>query len=337
MNNNLKIALLGTSNSVLSSGYKTYLKKSNYLIDSYGIGDVSTIYGIYQIITNDIVNKYDFCLIDYCINEFIFLQNNILTYERVYFYILGIISLFKEKKCIPFFLLLSPKDIDTKDNMLYRNICKKFNIFYIDIDKILYKKKYEQEIYSNPSHYTEEYQKVIAEIILQKIDNFKPKEINFTFFNKYPINFSTLSSSDCNVNFENCTRAVYSTNLLTTNVYLLDKDSKISVETKNTLLACIFYASESNGYIFFYSKDNILRKNLRLKWKKGLFCRSVGYLFPQIKSFYIKTISNKNYYDEPTHNSIIAPETNTLTSFRDFIFADVSPSTYLYNFINYII
>ncbi len=50
----MSIANIGGSNSVLKHSYTNKLKQNDYNIKNYGIGATNSIYGLIQLIKNDI-------------------------------------------------------------------------------------------------------------------------------------------------------------------------------------------------------------------------------------------------------------------------------------------
>ena len=79
----MKIANIGGSNSVLKHSYTNKLKQNNYNFKNYGVGATNSIYGIIQLIKNDLINKYDLIIYEYFINDNNHFFQNINNIDRV--------------------------------------------------------------------------------------------------------------------------------------------------------------------------------------------------------------------------------------------------------------
>ena len=333
----LKVAILGTSNSVMRNGYVHYLKLYDDIeVISFGVGDTSSIYGVYKILTTDILDSFDCCIIDYSINEYIFMDNG-FPQERVIFNVLSVISMFNKKKCVPCFILLSPQHIPTITNNLYRHIFEHINCPYIDFDRLFHPIK--QNIYSSPSHYNAEFQEVIAHKLHNSIINnfFFNKKIDYDFFDTYPICFRTLLKDNIPSNINTLHRANHKSSLLSVNSYLMSFNDILTIEsTELYIIAIIYWNSDSQSTVFFKSPNITLKKNFRLKWGGLLTCRSIINSIKGNMSLMMHCNRKEEYINEHTHNSVDTIYPDKSFYLVDILFTDTSPVEYVLYFKNYI-
>ena len=333
----LKIAVLGTSNSILKTGYVKHLKSyKNITVTNFGIGDTASIYGIYQLIQHEeITNNFDYCIIDYSMNEYLYRSKNFITTERILFYIICIISFFRDKRCIPLFILLSPMTIDTFNDPLYRKIFHFFNIKYIDFDRIFNPLKH-REIYENASHYISDFQKAIADKIYSECIEKKYQPINYSLIDKNPINLYTLDSDEVSLQYINTEHSVKKTSLLSTNTIKFYENSSLSIQTNGYLIGCSFWNNTNGANVYFTFSNKIIKKNFRLKWPEILSCRSI--LTPEKGNVSISLVPpaavRHDIIEEGVPNSIDANINGQEFYLKDLIFSSVDPHSYIEKIVN---
>ena len=65
-----KIALVGTSNSIMKNGYGQFLQELlPGQVDNLGLGGCSSINAVFSLLKYDIVDKYEYVVFDFCIND----------------------------------------------------------------------------------------------------------------------------------------------------------------------------------------------------------------------------------------------------------------------------
>lgn len=332
-----KIAILGTSNSIMKHGYVHFLQKYPEIsVYSFGVGDVSSIYAIYKLLTENILDNFDCCVLDYSINEHIFMKNNDLPEKRVIFYLLSIISLFNKKHCIPYFILLSPRHIDTINNNLYRDIFNYFKCPYTDFDNIFSPIK-SNDIYEGDSHYNLEFQEIIAKKLYKDLSNTSLynsiSKIDFDFFSLNPISFFTLSSNDISSTLYDLPRKTHQNSLLTVNSFLLTEKDQLHISTQHYPIGVIFWNSDENSTIYFNFPNITIKKNFHLKWKGLLSCRSI--INTQKGNIKICMNEDRESIEESVHNSVQIESKHESFYLVDILFTDANPIEYVDKFIKF--
>lgn len=328
-----KIAILGTSNTIKANGYPNFLSKMQTSVQNLGIGDVSGLYAIYYLSKNsDITDTFDYIIFDYCINEITFLNNDYFSEDNIIFNTIGILSFFINTKAKPIFLLLSPKNNDHTHFETYKNILNFFKIDYIDLYKE-FSEVDKDKLYESNTHYSPHYQKIIANKIFNFISNDsreKKYEISLkNYYEKYPINFSTINKK--RINTINISKEKIKSSILEDEVLVLTEKSAISIQNNEYPLGVIFWSVPNiNSTIYLNYFDKSVVKNLSLKWKKVLSCRSLQFISNSDICISLSSIDSKEILTERTHNEIkVQPELKKCFYFKDIIFASSSISDYV--------
>lgn len=104
----MKIAIVGTSNSILKDGWVKYYRElvQDVEIDNYSLGSNSSLYGHYILEKKDILDKYDYCFIDFAVNDQHFFDKGLISEELLVASYLDFIRKFRNSNCIPIFLIL---------------------------------------------------------------------------------------------------------------------------------------------------------------------------------------------------------------------------------------
>ena len=75
-----KIALVGTSNSIMKNGYGQFLQELlPGQVDILGLGGCSSITAVFSLLKYDIVDKYEYVVFDFCFNEYYFEKNKTIN------------------------------------------------------------------------------------------------------------------------------------------------------------------------------------------------------------------------------------------------------------------
>lgn len=175
-----KLAIVGTSNSIMNNGYGQLLKQQlPAQVDLLGLGGCSSLNAVFSILTYDILDNYEYVIFDFCLNDFNFSENKHTNIYIILAYWVFILSKMRKSKTTPLFLLLPKADAAHPENASMINFYKKlsslFNVYYIDISpffadipkEILF-------IDGEPAHLRPEYQQVVVNTILKSL--IRPKQ-----------------------------------------------------------------------------------------------------------------------------------------------------------------
>ncbi len=166
----MKIAIIGTSNSIIKSGYLETYKALEYpnQVDSFSLGGSVISYAAFALEYYNILNNYDIIITEFSGNDSFRCPNFISTY-CLYTYIYDIFAIIHQANKIHINLIFDRVRSSNNEDIIniYRTISKKFNVINIEVDKIIHSAtKNSVNIWTeDTAHYKEEYIKLIAYLI----------------------------------------------------------------------------------------------------------------------------------------------------------------------------
>ena len=174
----MKIAIIGGSNTILKYSYTHKLKQDGYNITNYGIGATNSIYGIIQIIKNDIMNKYDLIIYEYFVNDnnhFLLNINNVCRVEKTLNKITNMCA-WSNTKLLFIYIYNKKHQINNKYSsspmyLLYKTFSKNHDITTINVYELLHSKYSKKWIdyYKDDSHLSDEGMNVLNTEIKEQL------------------------------------------------------------------------------------------------------------------------------------------------------------------------
>ncbi len=135
-----KLAIIGTSNSIMEAGYLPVLKSlmPDVEVQNFSLGGASSMYGCYVLETESIVDDFDYAIIDFCIPDQQMERNKFLTLETIVSAFGAVLSKFKPGgRCTPLVILYpikhayeDPRLVKVRDEL--KRICQQFKIAVVD-------------------------------------------------------------------------------------------------------------------------------------------------------------------------------------------------------------
>lgn len=168
-----KIALVGTSNSIMKNGYGQFLQELlPGQVDNLGLGGCSSINAVFSLLNYDIANKYEYVVFDFCFNDYQFEKLKTINKYLQMSYWVFIFNKLRATKTTPIFLLLPNPSYDRATVELYIKIAKLFNVEFIDISQRFVDIP-RDELFLEDFHFTAKYQKEFAKAIVDATE--RPK------------------------------------------------------------------------------------------------------------------------------------------------------------------
>jgi hypothetical protein len=139
----LKIAVLGTSNSLMRQGWASAFTAAAgriATVDNLSLGAAPSIYGAYMAAAADVARRYDYCLIDFCINDQQLVDIGQLRLEQAASAFHSLLAAFRaeDAACVPIVLILPQRDLigaaaapSCRD--LHARLCDLVGVGYIDV------------------------------------------------------------------------------------------------------------------------------------------------------------------------------------------------------------
>tara|TARA_B100001063_G_C16686348_1_gene514557 strand:+ start:48 stop:1070 length:1023 start_codon:yes stop_codon:yes gene_type:complete len=261
----MKIAIIGGSNSVLNHSYTNKLKQNDYNIKNYGIGATNSIYGIIQLIKNDIINQYDLIIYEYFVNDNNHFFQNVNNVDRVEKTLIEITNMCINSNTKLLFIYIYNKDDKISNRysnspmyLLYKNFSKNYNITTIDTFELLYSKFQEkwEKYYHDQTHLSDEGMNVLYYEIKDKLKiTTVPKVISDNNYNGFKLlKLISISKYYNTINYTN--------SLINVDYLEILDEIKIKFNKKTTILAIEYLCDIDSGYIQLSNSKNAVQKNL---------------------------------------------------------------------------
>ena len=261
----MSIAIIGGSNSVLKHSYTNKLKQNDYNIKNYGIGATNSIYGLIQLIKNDIINQFDLIIYEYFVNDNNHFFQNINNIDRVEKTLIEIINMCIRSNTKLLFIYIYNKNdkinnkyLNSPMYSLYKNFSKKYNITTIDMFELLHSKFEEKWVnyYQDPTHLSDEGMNVLYTEIKDKLKiTTVPRVISDNNYNGFNLlKLIPISKYYNTVNYTN--------SLINIDYFEILDEIKIKFNKKTTILAMEYLCDIDSGYIQLSNSKNTIQKNL---------------------------------------------------------------------------
>lgn len=255
----MKIAIVGTSNSVLTNGYAPLYQAIEYphQVDNYSLGGTICQYLPFAFEKYDILKRYDFLITDCCPNDSNAYHCKQRSADWLYNEIFTILSLVKETQIKHLHLIFPFHDSSFMQKM-HVQICEELSIPYLDIGAILSPLAAKEDLFQDIHHISPFYAKQAALLIKEK-----RKEICNAPFLPSPHTHITKKYTyfDLVKNFQNnypvITRA---TSLLAENFIQIKNKQELSIDKLPALhLEGLCYYTNKDAGIFNLSSENCVR------------------------------------------------------------------------------
>lgn len=296
-----KIAIVGTSNSARRNGWVSMFIKNHpeLEVDNFSIGVVTSLYGNYIIDKNNICDNYDFCIIDFCINDQTAIDFKSLTPDLLEKSFLSLLGKFAKKgcRCIPIVLILGRRNyVFTIDDHYIRNsvlkICAEHDVYCCDIPKIIFEltrgqNKEPTEIFFEFNHYSDVYCMDIEKNIYNMIMTAKHKELVI------PRSIDFVCVEDKKIELLNCEKKELGTSLAKHETILLEKNSSITLKDVENLYGIFCFTHPMSGNVYIDSGETVVKKNLADQFKNLFFLKHLSTpLFSKSNTFKITATSD---------------------------------------------
>lgn len=261
----MRIANIGGSNSVLKHSYTHKLKQNDYNIKNYGIGATNSIYGLIQLIKNDIINQFDLIIYEYFVNDNNQFFQNINNIDRVEKTLIEIINMCIRSNTKLLFIYIYNKNdkinnkyLNSPMYSLYKNFSKKYNITTIDMFELLHSKFEEKWVnyYQDLTHLSDEGMNVLYTEIKDKLKiTTAPRVISDNNYNGFNVlKLIPISKYYNTVNYTN--------SLINIDYFEILDEIQIKFNKKTTIIAMEYLCDIDSGYIQLSNSKNTIQKNL---------------------------------------------------------------------------
>ena len=270
-----KIALVGTSNSIMKDGYGQFLQELlPGQVDSLGLGGCSSINAVFSLLKYDIVDKYEYVVFDFCINDFSFEKAKSINKFLLISYWSFIFNILRRSKTTPVLLLLPNMHYCRDIVDFYIAISDFFNIEYVDISFLFSSIPRENLFRDSMGHYCVEYQKQISRAILD-VMNRQKRDIRYVpLMEDIEFSLSKCKLSDVQKEVSTAIRKMqcYEINTQNSPDIVFPQDGRY-------ISGMLFWSNGPEGKqcdpVYICNDSTVMRKNFNLSFK-GFFAREVA-------------------------------------------------------------
>ena len=270
-----KIALVGTSNSIMKDGYGQFLQELlPGQVDSLGLGGCSSINAVFSLLKYDIVDKYEYVVFDFCINDFSFEKAKSINKFLLISYWSFIFNVLRRSKTTPVLLLLPNMHYCRDIVDFYIAISDFFNIEYVDISFLFSSIPRENLFRDSMGHYCVEYQKQISRAILD-VMNRQKRDIRYVpLMEDIEFSLSKCKLSDVQKEVSTAIRKMqcYEINTQNSPDIVFPQDGRY-------ISGMLFWSNGPEGKqcdpVYICNDSTVMRKNFNLSFK-GFFAREVA-------------------------------------------------------------
>lgn len=256
----MKIAVVGTSNSILVNGYFPIYQAMEYpnQVDNLSIGGANCQLIPYSIEKYKIFENYDFLITDCAVNDGDYARVKIYSSDWLYNELYSIFSMIKEAP-IRHLHLIFPTDMPFQEHyQIHCQVCQELNIPFFDIKKIVSesKKQGQEDCFLNTKHVSYFLAKQIAWLIKKERERIfsSPKSDDISACYQQKKYFLYCLPDQLKNKYPVCTK---STSLITDNYIILKDTDTLTLDNlpQSNLESLSFWANTKAGYFTLESEN----------------------------------------------------------------------------------
>lgn len=263
----MKIAVVGTSNSIRLEGYFPIYQaiEQPNIVDNLSLGGSNCQLIPYSIEKYKIFDTYDFLITDTAVNDGDYLSVKLRSPHWLYNELYTIMSMIKEAP-IRHLHLIFPTNIEYKKHYtIHRQVCQELNIPYIDIEKILSKSSTlgQKDLYFDEKHISYFLSEQLAYVIKQEREKIfsAPKDTDFSACYKAKKYFLYSLPDTFKDQYPVCTK---DSSLLSCNYIVLKSNDTLSLDNlpASNLESLCFWTNTKAGYYTLETENHKQNFNL---------------------------------------------------------------------------
>ena len=273
-----KIAVIGTSNSIIKDGYGQFLLELlPEQVDIYGLGACSSINAVFLLLSREVIDKYEYVLFDFCINDYSYWRQKRLSKYLILAYWAFIFERLRKSRTVPIFLLLTVSSGNRKMVDFYINMARLFDAAYIDISR-RFSGIPREELFRDHAHYSRGFQQKIAHAILETIAGPKRTIRSLPFSDD--IGFYLSDKQLCD------NRKRIATSLMEMECYAIDtrQDNIVFPQDAGYISGILFWSDGPEGGVYdlldIHDATNRVQEDLNLEYR-GFFVRELAASLPE--------------------------------------------------------
>lgn len=264
----MKIAVIGTSNSLMKMGWVASLREmvpAGTVIDNYSIGGSASLYGSFVATRHNIGPSYDFAFLEFAINDQAILEIQQLTESYIAGSLAALLRHFAERaaQCVPIVVIMPIRDAvshqrrDTTYNIT-RKLCEHYGVHYIDLYRPLRSilQNHTLDIsswFSDPMHMSISAQAALAKVARKTLDtplpHLKPSR---QLLSDAPYCFAI---PEVDLVFPSATKRIVGTSLIQHEVWSIGPGDYGHIRNAPWICGIVHWADEASGALCFRSSE----------------------------------------------------------------------------------
>lgn len=262
----MKIAILGTSNSVLRDGYTKNLSQIHD-VDNYAIGACCFSLAIHDIDKYKIAENYDYAIFDFCINDHQYLLSKWIGLEHLNQIHYNVTKHLTSSKATPIFIALPNKlfcDDASKNKgyLIHRKLCENNGIILVDgykfIKEILnLNAKFRNILFIDNIHLKRTVAQYLGDIALEIIE-----VVGKYFHHEIEISDKSFFTKDLSNYAPNLERISINTSIRNVEAVKVKRNDCIYLKENGYLSGLLIDANNSKARVSLKTKNHEIIKNL---------------------------------------------------------------------------
>lgn len=277
----MKIAVVGTSNSVMRNGWVPRLREmlpTGWALDNYSVGGSASLHGSFSIDAAKVAENYDFAIIDFAINDQQMIDTANMSVEYVAASFAALLRHFAEPnaRCTPIVVIIPQRDLISHDrqdqtyNITVKS-CERYGVAYIDLYELLRRLAREDGVdpkgcFSDWTHLQPFAQEALAKAALRALQGTKPgRRPSERLLTEAP-RCHAVAGDDVEVNQE--IRQELGTSLAKKEVRTLEAGARGVIRNIRYLCGIVHWIDPGSGSLCFDGEDRKVKKGLRKEWTR---------------------------------------------------------------------
>ena len=292
-------------------------------VDIYGLGACSSINAVFLLLSREVIDKYEYVLFDFCINDYSYWRQKRLSKYLILAYWAFIFERLRKSRTVPIFLLLTVSSGNRKMVDFYINMARLFDAAYIDISR-RFSGIPREELFRDHAHYSRGFQQKIAHAILETVAGPKPTIRRLPF--SEDIGFYLSDKQLCD------NRKRIATSLMEMECYAIDtrQENIVFPQDAGYISGILFWSDGPEGGVYdlldIHDATSRVQEDLNLEYR-GFFVRELAASLPEglkapVISFQRTAVPQAASIGR---NPVIPSQRNPVFYVNSFLFCTVPP------------
>lgn len=278
---NKKAVIVGTSNALMRDGWvnqtRPMAQQSGWDYVNRSIGGSSSLLGAYLLATDEQVRAADRVIIDFCINDQLFIGEGQATLDHVYGHYTSMFTSLDQLDALEraIILMLPQQNVDAT---LFDSLIALFDragVRYIDLrpriaEWLQVTGRSADEAYSDSAHFAPELQRHIGELVIEDLLKPETPAKADIAFRSWLLKQEPLEIVDLDILSDRSSRCQVGTSVIQYPAHRFRQGDQFHIAGAPLFVAALIWATRESGVLTLRGKENGFRVHLRRDYA-GLF------------------------------------------------------------------